>query len=227
MFDRLMTLPLFKGVTLQRMTDTVGKAKFHFLKFLPGQKFIKAGDDCTHLTFILSGSARVTIANSDSRFRVIQTLNGPDVIYPDYLFGRHTFYPCDVEAIDAVNILQVSKKDYLNILKSDEIFMINYFNYLSTNAQKTIDGVMSITFGEIEERIALWIACLTQTGATDIVLAARQRDLCSVFGMQRATFNAGIQHMVDKGLIESFPNEIRIKDRAEVVRLLSGPMTED
>ena len=32
MFDTLMTLPLFRGVSQERMAETVGKAKFHFLK---------------------------------------------------------------------------------------------------------------------------------------------------------------------------------------------------
>ena len=54
MFDILMGLPLFRGVTRERMAETVGMAKFHFLKYLPGETVVTAGDPCTHIKFIIS-----------------------------------------------------------------------------------------------------------------------------------------------------------------------------
>lgn len=221
MFDTLMGLPLFKGVSRQRMAEIVGLAKFHFLKYLPGVEFVAEGDPCTHLKFLLAGSARVTTANADRRFRVSQTLEAPAVIAPDFLFGRHTVYPCSAKALTPLNILQITKSDYLKILNKDEIFMLNYLNLLSTNAQKAIDGVMSITSGSIEERIALWIICLTQPGATDIVLGCRQRDLYSVFGVQRSSFMAALDDMRARGLIEYSANEIRILSRRDINNLLA------
>ena len=225
MFERLMTLPLFRGVTQERMAEIVGMARFHFLKYLPGGEFIKAGDSCTHLKFILSGSARITTSNADGRFKVSQTLMAPDVICPDFLFGRATTYPCTAVAIDTANILQVEKSDYLRILTSDAVFMFNYLNHLATNAQKTVDGVLSITMGNIEERIALWVVCLTQPSAVDITLEARQRDLCTVFGVQRNSFVAALQGMADRGLITFAPNVINIIDRRAIAATL--PVARD
>ena len=40
MFDILMGLPLFRGVSRERMADIVGMAKFHFLKYLPGETIV-------------------------------------------------------------------------------------------------------------------------------------------------------------------------------------------
>lgn len=220
MFDTLMGLPLFRGVTRERMAETVGMARFHFLKYLPDTEFVTAGEPCTHLKFMLTGSARVSISNSDGRFRVNQTLSAPNVISPDFLFGRATDYPCSAVALEPVNILQVSKADYLRILNSDSVFMFNYLNYLSSNAQKAVDGVLALTVGSIEERIALWIICLTQPGATDIVLSCRQRDLYAVFGVQRSSFVAALEDMREKGLITYSPGEIRILDRQAMHNLL-------
>ena len=223
MFDTLMTLPLFRGVSQERMAETVGKAKFHFLKYLPNTTFIDAGERCTYLKFMLGGSARITTANADGRFKVAQTLTAPEVICPDFLFGIATSYPCSATAIDMVNILQVDKSDYLNILSSDPIFLINYLNYLATNAQKTIDGVMSITMGDVETRLALWVLCLTQARATDIVFTARTRDLCSVFGMQRSSFNAAMSDLADRGFITFNGQEIRVTSRHAMAELLNAP----
>lgn len=222
MFERLMTLPLFQGVSQERMAEVVGKAKFHFMKFLPGGEFIQAGDECTHLKFMLSGNARITMSNSDGRFKVSQTLTAPEVVCPDFLFGRHTHYPCTAIALDPVNILQVSKADYLRILNSDPVFMFNYLNHLATNAQKAVDGVMSITMGSIEGRIALWVLCLTQPGATDITFACRQRDLCTVFSVQRSSFTAALERMAERGLIRYTANEIQVLDRRALHSVLEN-----
>lgn len=223
MFERLLTLPLFRGVTQERMSEIVGKNKFHFLKYLPGNTFISAGERCTHLKFMLAGAARVTISNDSGRFKVSQTLTAPDVVFPDFLFGIATTYPCSAEALEPVNILQVDKNDYLNILTSDSVFMFNYLNYLSTNAQKTIDGVMSITMGSIEERLALWVVCLTQANATDITLECKARDLCGVFGVQRSSFNAAMQRLEDDGFIKFANNEIYIVSRHAMAQMLNAP----
>ncbi|MBQ9077774.1 MAG: Crp/Fnr family transcriptional regulator [Muribaculaceae bacterium] len=226
MYEILMGLPLFNGVSHERISEIVGMAKFHFLKYLPGEAIVNAGDPCTHIKFIISGKARVHIANSDGRFRVSQTLDAPDVIAPEFLFGKATRYPCSVEAVLPTGILQISKSDYMRILNLDQIFMFNFLNILSMNAQKSVDGVLSLTSGSLEERIAFWIIALTQRGGTDIVLSCRQRDLYSLFGVQRTSFIATLESMRERGIIDYDQSEIRIVSRRDLLDLLSTSQEE-
>ncbi len=179
MYEILMGLPLFKGVSRYKISEVVGMTKFHFLKYLEGETVVTAGDPCTHIIFIISGKLRVTIANSNSRFKVSQTLEAPNVLAPEFLFGRAPFYPCTAVALEPVSILQISKTDYTKILNSDEIFLFNFLNILSRNAQKAVDGILAITTGSLEERIAFWIISLTQPGGTHAVSATYTR--CSEY----------------------------------------------
>lgn len=228
MFELLMELPLFQGVTRSRIEQTVGKAKFNFLKYPQGETIIRAGDSCDYLTFVISGSVRSTIVNANNRFAVSQTLKAPAVIAPDFLFGRTTCYPCTVEANDTVGILQISKTDYINILLSDQVFMFNYLNTLSVNAQKALEGILSLTTGQIDERIAFWIIALTQPGSTDIKLSCRKRDLCSLFGVQRVAFEAGLLSMKERGLLDYTSKDLLIRNRADMLNLLThGAADED
>lgn len=219
-FSILMELPLFSGVTREKMSDVVGKAKFHFLKYPKGTTFINVGEPCTHLKFILNGKVRITIPNSDGRFSVSQTLIAPDVIAPDFMFGMATVYPCSALGLEDTNILQISKSDYLDILNTDPIFLLNYLNLLAMNAQKAVDGVLSITMGSIEERIAFWIIALSKPSGRDIVLQCRQRDLYSVFGVQRSTFMGVLQSLRERGLIDYTPTSISVPDRRALLDLL-------
>lgn len=221
MYEILMGLPLFKGVSYERLSEIVGTAKFHFLKYLAGERIINAGDACTHIQFVISGSVRVTMSNADGRFKVSQTLKAPDVIAPDFLFGRATHYPCTVNAIEPAGLLQISKADYVTILNSDPVFLFNFLNTLSMNAQKAIEGVLAVAAGSLEERIAFWIIALTQRSGTDITLTCRQRDLYALFGVQRTSFIATLERMKERGLIEYDPTEIRITSRSGLLEMLT------
>ncbi|RXE71815.1 Crp/Fnr family transcriptional regulator [Muribaculaceae bacterium Isolate-002 (NCI)] len=220
MYQLLMGLPLFSGVTYEKMLEIIGNTKFHFLKFLGGETFIAEGEQCTHIKFIISGKVRVSIANHDRRFTVSQTLTAPDVVAPEYIFGRSTVYPCSVVALEPTGVLQISKADYMKILNSDPIFLINYLNLLSMNAQKAVDGILSIATGSLEERIAFWIVALTQRGGTDITMTCRQRDLYSLFGVQRSSFISTLDDMKARGLIDYSQTEIRVRNRRDLIDIL-------
>lgn len=223
MYEILMSLPLLKGVSHERISQIAELAKFHFLKYLNGEQIISAGEPCTHIKFVISGSVRSTISNSDGRFRVAQTIEAPDVIAPDFLFGRHTIYPCEVVATESAGILQIAKNDYVKILNSDPVFLYNFLNSLSTNAQKAVDGVLALTNGALDERIAFWIISLTQPRAKEIVLQCRQRDLYSLFGVQRTSFIATMERMKEAGLIDYNTQEIKIINRRGLLGLLNAP----
>jgi len=213
MYEYLMTLPLFKGVSYARLSEIVGNTRLAFLKYLPGQPMFNAGDQCSSIKFIISGHVRMTIRNDSDRVRVGQTLSAPAVISPDFLFGRNTQYPASAVALDTVSIMQIDKTDLIPLLQSDEIFLFNYLNILSTNAQKAVDGVLAITSGSLEERIAFWIIALTQMDSDDITLTAKQRDLYSLFGVQRTSFIAALDSMRAQGIIDYTPTEISVLSR--------------
>ncbi|MBD5323167.1 MAG: Crp/Fnr family transcriptional regulator [Duncaniella sp.] len=220
MYENLMTLPLFKGISYARLSEIVGNTRLAFLKYLPGEPMITAGEPCTHIKFIISGNVRMTIRNESDRVRVSQTLTAPAVISPDFLFGRNTIYPASATAIDTVSVMQIEKNDLIVLLQSDEIFLYNYLNILSTNAQKAVDGVLAITSGSLEERIAFWIIALTQMDSDNIVLTAKQRDLYSLFGVQRSSFIAALDSLHERGILDYSPNEIRVRSRRALRSIL-------
>ena len=220
MYEILKGLPLFHGATTERISDIVGKAKFHFLKYLAGERIITAGEQCTHIKLIISGDARVTITNDSQRFKVSQTLSAPSVIAPEFFFGRATNYPCTVDAITDTGILQISKNDYMTILNRDHVFLYNFLNILSMNAQKSVDGILALSSGELEERIAFWIIALTQTNGTNIKVTCRQRDLYSLFGVQRTSFIATLESMKQRGIIDYNSTEIIVLSRPDLAKLI-------
>ncbi len=222
MYETLMGLPLFAGTSHQKLSEIIGKYRFHFLKFAPGEKIISEGDPCTHLKCIIGGYVGLTISNATKRFKVSQTLEAPDVISPDFFFGKTTHYPATATALTDVGIVQIDKADYMNIITSDPIFLFNYLNLLSMNAQLSVEGVLALTSGSLEKRICYWIIALTQNNGKNITLECRHKDMYTVFGVQRQSLISALDHLRSIGAIEYDNTEIRVTDR----KLLMGILTE-
>lgn len=220
-YELLMSLPIFNGASHDRLLQIVETTKLDFLKFQEGEQIISTGNQCTDLKLIISGDVRVSITTNDGQISVSQCLSAPNIIAPEYIFGRTTKYPCDAHAISAVGILQISKSDYLKILKSDEIFLINFLNIISSNAQKSIEGAIAMTELNTEKRIALIVSSLTQQGGTDITIAGLNNNLTSIFGDNAdSSAKETLKAMKSKGLIDYNSSEIKIVDRRAIIDII-------
>lgn len=220
MYETLMSLPLFAGASHQKLSDIIGKYKFHFLKYTSGERIITEGDPCTHLKSIINGKVELSLANEAKRFRISQTLEAPDVICPDFFFGRTTHYPINATAKTDVGIVQIDKNDYLSIISSDTIFLYNYLNLLSMNAQLATKGVIALTGGSLEKRICYWIIALTQTNGKDITLECRHKDMYTVFGVPKQSLISALDNLSRRGAIEYNSVEISVSDRRVLMDIL-------
>ena len=201
-FDKLLHLPLFQGVSQERLQDTVEKVPFHFLKFRKGEKILSCGDECSHVRFIVSGRVRLEFESKVLKFKISHELEAPEVIAPDYLFGLDTCYPFSVTATESCGILQLAKQDYMAMLRTDDVFLFNILNYLSRNSQTRKSQLLNLGNASVQERLVMLVSAFTSQRSQNIVITFRQRDLCRLLGARRPALVSAISTMKDKGLID-------------------------
>jgi CRP-like cAMP-binding protein len=212
MYRQLMQLPLFQGVSTEQITALVEKLPFHFLKFRGGEQIFAAGDVCTHIKFIVSGKVRLETPFTHLRVLMKQTISTPHVLAAEYLFGRETVYPYTAVADGPCGILQLLKSDYIKMINSDKVFLFNILNYLSSGSQRNISTTVSTRDGSVAERLAVLMDSLAVTGATDITLQYKQKDLCTMLGTQRTTLISTLDKLQDMEILEYDSNTMRILD---------------
>lgn len=221
-FDKLLHLPLFQGVTQERLGEVIEKIPFHFLKFKKGERILDCGDPCTHVRFVISGRVRLEYESKVLKFKISHELSSPEVISPDYLFGLDTSYPFSVYAVDECGLLQVDKQDYVTILQSDRVFLYNILNYLSRNSQSIKTHLLNIEHASVLERIALLVSAFTSQRSEHITLSFRQRDLCHLLGARRPALMAALDYLLEKGMIEMpTTTTMLINDRKQLLALLT------
>ena len=220
MYQQLMQLPLFQGVSTEKITELVEKLPFHFLKYRSGEQIVTAGDSCTHIRFIVSGKVRMAMNCSRLKVSLEQTLSTPHVLAPDYLFGRDTAYPFTAYAEGPCGILQLLKGDYIKMINTDKVFLFNILNYLSSGSQRGTSMALAARDGSVSERLAMLMSVLAVPGATDIVLKYKQKDLCSLLGTQRTTLIATLDKLSDQEILDYDSSEMRFLDLAGLMSLL-------
>ncbi len=220
MYHQLMQLPLFQGVSTEKITALVEKLPFHFLKFHSGEQVFAVGDTCTHIKFIVSGQVRLETPYSNLRVSLVQTVKAPHVLAPEYLFGRETAYPFTAVADGSCGILQLRKSDYIKMINYDKVFLFNILNYLSSGSQRNVSKSLNVKVGSVAERLALLVDTLAITGAEDITLTYKQKDLCVLLGTQRTTLVATLDKMSEQGVLTYDSNQLKINDTQALASLL-------
>ena len=222
-YDKLLHLPLFQGVTHERLEEIIEKIPFHFLKFRRGDRIISRGDDCTHVRFVISGKVRVEYESRALKIKISHELASPEVISPDYLFGLDTNYPFSVFACEECGILQVGKQDYITILLSDNVFLINILNYLSRNSQNQKSQLLNIENASVVERLAMLVNIFTSQRAQNITFTFKQKDLCRLLGARRPAFMGALDYLLENEIVDMPDNTtMHVKDRKLMLALLKG-----
>lgn len=131
-----MELPLFKGIGEEQLSLLLEKTSVEFLKYEDGDTIAEASEPVKSVDFILNGRVRQTFTLENFSIGIDEILGKGGVLGALHLFGLDTTYGATSVALGKVSILRISKSDYMNILLSHKIYMINFVNYLSAAAQK-------------------------------------------------------------------------------------------
>lgn len=135
-FYRLISLPLFQGLTREDALDIAGKARFDFRRAQDGERIVAEGSECRELIFIIAGTLRYSERSTDGSYTLEEFGQAPTVIQPERLFGRRPRYTRDVYAHESeVQYLVVSKSDVRDILFTYMPFHLNYLNYICSCQQ--------------------------------------------------------------------------------------------
>lgn len=213
MYETIMSLPLFKGVSKDLVSTFLEKTHIQFVNFVDGDKIISKGEDCRFIKFVISGEVKVISSNHYGTLIVEEFRKSGSVFSPEHLFGMDTTYPYDAIAVGCVSVMQFSKEQYINLLQTDSIFMLNYLNYLSYHSQRPVYAIKSLFDGSFESQLALLIMSLTDKDSTEINLTCNKDYLMKMSNISSNDLEHALTKMKLNGLIDYNEFIIEIKSR--------------
>ena len=208
-----MDLPLFKGVSKALVSQFLEKTNVEFLNYESDETIIEEGDEVTMVRFVVSGGIRISYAISSLPITVNETCGPGTVLGVDRLYGISTGYPYRGSAVGKTSIMQFSKEQYVNLLQTDRIYLLNFFNFLSLRGQRPIEMIKEYAGGDLRARLSLLVSIITQPTSKDIEIVLTDETLAKYGNMtveEAVDWKNGAKRM---GLIKFGGNSIKIVSR--------------
>ena len=201
LYDKLLELPLFIGISTDELSDIVEQTKFGFHKLAVDRPLVSTDDKCTQLFFLMSGTLRVVSYADNYRYRIEEELSAPAVIQPEHLFGLMQRYTKDFIAQTDCSLLSLDKAEVLRLLDSYLIFRLNLLNSISMQAQRMSRIPWRQQPSDIRQQFVnfLRLRCLTQAGCK--VLRIRMGELAKELHQSRLNVSRMLNALQNEGLL--------------------------
>ena len=218
MYDKLLKLPLFQGLSRNDLTVILEKVKVEFRSYIPEEYIVQQNDACTELIFILDGNVVAYTTDSTYKFTICEDICCETLIEPYSLFGIRPLYNATYQARSLTNVLVIKKNYILPLLSKYDIFNLNYFNLLSGRVQNLQSKLWNTHIGSTWERIVnfLSLRCTTITGAKEITIT--MEDLASLLNDTRINISRALNKMQDLGYVQLSRKVIKINNLDDLIQ---------
>lgn len=218
MYDTLLELPLFQGLTKENITSIIEKVKIGFHRFENKQNIALQSSKCNNLIFIINGKVKIITKDEKYNFTIEENIEGPYIIEPQSLFGMNTNFHSSYIADKEVETLSINKNYILTNLCKYEIFNLNYLNILSNRAQSVYNKLWNSHIGNTEEKIMnfLFFRCATSYGKK--ILFITMEDLAALIDDTRINVSKALNTLQEKNLLLLSRKKIIINDMSLLIQ---------
>lgn len=213
MYEMIMDLPLLKGVGKEQISYFLEKTNVNFLNYNDGEVIADYDEAVQMVRFVITGEVEIIHSLESSSMSVKERAGFGKVLGAERLFGITTGYPYKVYSIGRSSVMEFSKEQYVNLLYSDRIYMLNFFNYLSLRAQRPVESLMLYSHGDIRGRLCELVSMLTDPGAKGVEVKGTDEALGVYCGKTPDEIAEWKRVMTEAGIICGTPGGISIKSR--------------
>lgn len=181
MFEILMSLPMFRGVSQEQISSFVDKTHLLFRTYQPGERIVSERDSCRSVRCLISGEMEVTHPLFAGRLHVRERVGSGRFIGLDRLFGLNLHFNFSARAATKCGTMEFPKAQYMALLQSNQIYLMNCLNYLSLSSQRAESPVVDSVPGSLVSLLARIVDMTTTRDSKDIELSSSGMPLADFF----------------------------------------------
>lgn len=208
MYESLLRLPYFQGMSKDEITSILDKVAFDFHKLSDGDTICERGERCDKFIIITNGEATSRVDAPDDTYSLTEEICAPYAIEPYSLFGKDTTFKRKYTAKGDCTILVIDKQYLFSEFTKYEIFTINLLNLISRRVQMQSYAIWNYTPKSIKGRIVQFIGmrCNSINGRKSIQI--KMERLASILCETRLNVSKALNELQDAGYIELHRKEI-------------------
>lgn len=218
MYDTLLQLPLFQGLSKEDLTNILAKVKLHFLRFKDDEVILEASTTCDLFMFIIKGAISATTISPDGSYEVTEFVHAPCLLEPQSMFGMNTQFVSTYTAQTEVQAVSIDKDFVVKELLKYDIFRLNYINQIGYRAQLLAAKLWSSERLSVEGRIVHFLQMHTERNVGRKELKVKMERLAHIVNDTRLSVSRALNDMQSRGLLRLSRGEIVIPDMALLLR---------
>lgn len=201
MYESLLCLPYFQGMSKDDITEILGKVTLEFKRYSDGDTIFSKGEKCDKFTILTQGTVSVVSNSPDNSYSITEPIYAPFTIEPYSIFGYDTKYRRDYVAKGDCTILSIDKQYIFGELSKHNIFTINLLNIISRKTQQMDERIWNYDSTTLQGRIIEFIAnhCETQKGEKHISI--KMERLAALLCETRLNVSKALNEMQDAGYL--------------------------
>ena len=199
MYESLLRLPYFQGMSKDDITAILGKVTLEFKRYDDGDIIFRKGEKCDKFTILTQGKLSGVSNAPDRSYSITEEYDTPFTIESYSIFGYDTKYRRDYISKGDSTILYIDKQYIFGELSKHNIFTINLLNIISRKTQQMQEHIWSYNSTTLQGRIVQFIAnhCETQKGKKYI--AIKMERLATLLCETRLNVSKALNEMLDAG----------------------------
>jgi len=210
LYDTLLSLPLFLGMSRSDLQQAAGQTKFDFQKVKEGEVIINEGDRCQQLFFLMAGDVNVITEADDHGYRIEEDICAPEIFQPERIFGLNQRYTHTYIAKSHCSLLCIGKQEVMKLSNTFEIFRINLLNLISTQSQKAFRRTLRVPPKTLEDRVIRFFESHSIRPAGEKMWYVKMTRIAEELNDSRLDISRALNNLQNQGLIRLYRSRIHI-----------------
>ena len=210
MYDILLSLPLFQGMSQTDFNSLLQKIRLDFVRYEAGSTIISAGQRCNSFAFLINGKVESSRDGMNGNLSFMELIDAPCLIEPYSMFGRAGSYQRSYTAIGICSLLMVDKQYIYTELGKYNICRMNLLNILSGRVQQLDSHLWNMDGITLRERIIRFIKGLSDFQSGQKRLSIKMNDLAVLMDATRLNVSKELNAMEADGIISLRRKEILV-----------------
>ena len=212
-YSLLSKAPMFKGMTAYEIEIIFTTVPFKVKRFLSGSMVSQSGEQVYSLMIVIDGIVKGEMVDYAGRVIRIEDIPAPGALASAFIFGNRNRFPVNVIAVSDAELLFIEKADFLKMLMTHDILLVNFLDMISNRSQFLSEKIKFLNFKTIKGKLANYVLQKAGKDELSVTLGMTQSDLADFFGVARPSVARALGDLEEEGYIEAKGKNIKIIDR--------------
>lgn len=201
MFERLLQLPLFQGLTIQELSEVMAHVRLNFANYHAGDEIVTQDEPCKSLIYIISGDVCSEYRSDTHHLVLKETLSQIGVLEPYNMFGMFQKYSRTYTFSTDGITLSIDKQVVLQRLMANNIVKINLLNIVCNRYQQVSNTFRNHLEKTIQDKIAKFILAHSSTSKGYKEVYIKMVDLAEHITETRLNVSQALNEMQKRGMV--------------------------